>query len=102
MIETPADYRSFAFLGSKTPVCSLRSGSRSFAFYGRDHKGQAFRYKSSQKTPFSKTQKELPLVAFLTQENWRFLFRAFHFNPSRKSVPKRKFRFYTKHFPICL
>jgi len=33
MIETPADYRSFAFLGqAKLTVSSLRSGFRSFAF----------------------------------------------------------------------
>jgi hypothetical protein len=48
----------------------------------RQATGQAFRYKSSQKMPFSITQKELPLVAFLAQENWHFfLLWAFHFNP---------------------
>ncbi len=43
MIETPADYRSFIFCtANKTPVCSLRSGSRSFIFLWRALSGQAF------------------------------------------------------------
>ena len=41
MIETPADYRSFAFTAIKTPVSSHKcSGIRSFAFTAINNRKQ--------------------------------------------------------------